>query len=287
MRMGSLHPVLEAAFFAVVLVTTIVWSHPVYLVISFMCALAYAVKLAGRRAGAIAAVLTVAALAFAAVFAANVHFGVTVLGQTPIGNSVTLESLVYGVALGFKVAAVLLWLGCLVTVFTADRVVYLLGRLSPRLALFAAVALRGAPLIGTQMGRLSTAQSGIGRGAGQGSIAWRARNWVRRTSALVTWGIERLAQMSDSMRSRGSGLRGRTSFSLFRFDARDRASAIVLAALASVVLFGALLDQTRMLYAPELLMNPMTPASFVFFAAYAAFCAMPLAYQLGAEALQA
>ena len=66
MRMVPLHPVLEAAFFVAVLVTTIVWSHPVYLAISYACALAYALKLAGRRAGARAAVLV--ALASAVLF---------------------------------------------------------------------------------------------------------------------------------------------------------------------------------------------------------------------------
>ena len=285
MGVGTLHPVVAAVFFAVVIATTVAWSHPVFLGISFAFAFAYSVKLGGPRAGMAGAVLAVLACAFAALFAANVHFGVTVLGQTSIGNQVTLESLLYGLALGFKVAAALMWLGCLVRVFTADKVVYLLGRASPRLALFAAVGLRGAPLIASQMKRISTAQRGIGRGAGQGSAAWRARNWVRRVSALVTWAIERLAQMSDSMRSRGSSLRGRTSFALFRFGSRDRALALVLGALSAAVLFGSLLDQARMLYSPELLMNPVTPASYAFFAAYALLCAFPLAYQLAVEAV--
>ena len=284
MEMGALHPVIAAAFFAVVIATVIAWSHPVFLGISYLCALAYSVKLGGARAAVGGAALTLAALAFAALFAANVHFGVTELGQTFIGNRLTLESLLFGVALGFKVATVIMWLGCLVHVFTADKVVYLLGRVSPRLSLFAAVALRAAPLIGVQLKRISMAQSGIGRGAGQGGVVWRLRNWVRRVSALITWAIERLAQMSDSMRSRGSSLAGRTSYALFRFGMRDRVLALALGALASVVLFGSLLDQTRMLYAPELLLNPITPGSFVFFAAYAALCAFPLAYQLAVEA---
>lgn len=284
MRVGELHPLVAAAFFAVVIATTVAFAHPVFLGISYASALAYSVKLRGRRAGLLALALLAVACAFAAVFAANVHFGVTVLGQTLIGNQLTLESLLYGLALGVKLAALVMWLSCLVSVFTADKVVYLLGRVSPRLSLFAAVTMRAVPLIGAQLKRISTAQRGIGRGAGQGGVIWRLRNWVRRVSALITWAIERIAQMSDSMRSRGSSLGGRTSYALFRFDARDRALALVLGALGSAVLFGVLLDQARMLYSPELLMNPVTPASFAFFAAYAGFCACPFAYQLGVEA---
>ena len=45
---------------------------------------------------------------------------------------------------------------------------------------------------------------------------------------LITWMISALALESDSMRSRGSLLRGRTAFSIYRFDNRDRAFVIAL-----------------------------------------------------------
>lgn len=45
---------------------------------------------------------------------------------------------------------------------------------------------------------------------------------------LITWMISALALESDSMRSRSSLLRGRTAFSIYRFDNRDRAFVIAL-----------------------------------------------------------
>ena len=283
MGIESCHPLVAASYFTVVIILTAILDHPVFLAISWFFALMYLVKLEGAHAFRFIGSLVIIAVVFAAVFTANVHFGITVLTHTHLGNPVTLESLAYGVLIGFKIGAVFMWLRCLVDVFTADKVVYLFGRVSPRLALFSAVALRSAPLVGAQMTRLSNAQRSIGLGAGQGSVSRRLRNWVRRVSALITWAIERMTQMSDSMRSRGSSLRGRTAFALVRFDARDRKVAIGLAFLFSIVLFGISLDQARMLFDPEMIANVATPLSFLFFLSYAMLCATPLVILLVSE----
>ena len=73
------------------------------------------------------------------------HFGVTNLRQNFIGNQITLESLVYGLALGCTLAGVAMWMSCVYAVFSADKVVYLLGRVSPRLSLFLSLLLRLVP----------------------------------------------------------------------------------------------------------------------------------------------
>ena len=70
-----------------------------------------------------------------------------------MGNEITLESLLYGLMLGGTIAAVLMWLSCLHTVFTADKTVYLAGRIAPKLALFLAILLRLVPRIKAQWRR--------------------------------------------------------------------------------------------------------------------------------------
>ena len=60
------------------------------------------------------------------------HFGVTNLRQNFIGNQITLESLVYGLALGCTLAGVAMWMSCVYAVFSADKVVYLLGESQPQ-----------------------------------------------------------------------------------------------------------------------------------------------------------
>ena len=210
MNFASYHPALNLLLFVAVVAFTACWTRPGLVAVSFLCALAFSVRLRGPRAVAIGCALALCALAFAALFAMNVHFGVTDLARTPIGNSITIESLTCGVLVGFKVAAILVWLSCALCVFTADKVVFLLGRVFPKAAMMLAVTFRAVPVVGDRARKIAVAQSGIGRGPGQGSILRRIANALRRASILVSWSIERFIEMSDSMRSRGAALRGRT-----------------------------------------------------------------------------
>jgi len=64
-------------------------------------------------------------------------------------------------------AAVILWLSCLHAVFTTDKIVSLLGRVSPHLSLYLSILLRMVPRLNAQRRRIELAQRAIGRGKGQ------------------------------------------------------------------------------------------------------------------------
>ncbi|WP_297149903.1 energy-coupling factor transporter transmembrane component T [uncultured Ellagibacter sp.] len=284
MNFASYHPALNLLFFVAVVTFTACWTRPGLVAVSFLCALAFSVRLRGSRAVAFGCVLALCTLAFAALFALNVHFGVTPIARTPIGNSITVESLTCGVIMGLKVAAILAWLSCALCVFTADKVVFLLGRVFPKAAMMLAVVLRAVPVAGDRARKIAVAQSGIGKGPGQGNIPRRIANALRRASILISWSIERFIEMSDSMRSRGSALRGRTAYSLYRFDNRDRALAIVLVALITVCSAATALGQTQMLFSPVIVVPKASSAGVAVFAAFFALCLLPLALQTAGEA---
>ena len=222
-------------------------------------------------------------VAFAFYYSSYNHFGVTVLHQNMIGNNMTLESLVYGFVLGLVIAGVLIWFSCVYSVFTTDKVVYLFGKVRPRLSLFLAILLRMVPRIKKEAKKINTAQRGIGRGVNQGNLWQRMRNCVRIFSMLITWTIESLSTASESMRSRGSSLRGRKAFSIYRFDNRDRAYVITLFTCLTLIIMGVLLKQTDILYDPRIRMNPITSMSWFFYAGYGIFCLMPMGLELWTE----
>ena len=195
----------------------------------------------------------------------------------------TLESLVYGFVLGFVAAGVMIWFSCVHSVFTTDKVVYLFGKVSPRLSLFLTILLRMVPRIKKEAKRINMAQRGIGRGVNQGNVFQRLRNCVRIFSMLITWTIESLTVSSESMRSRGSSLRGRKAFSIYRFDNRDRAYVIGVFASLTVILMAVMLKQTDILYDPRIVMTPITSMSYLFYAGYTVFCLMPLGLELWTE----
>ena len=97
---------------------------------------------------------------------------------------------------------------------------------------------------------------------------------------LITWTIESLVNASDAMRSRGSGLRGRTAFSIYRFDNRDRAYVIGMFLCITLTMMAVLLAITDMSYDPRIIWKPLTPAVKLFCMGYAALCLMPLGLEL-------
>ena len=277
------HPAVNFIYFTTVIAGMIVFQHPIFLLISFACAFIYSIKRNGWKALIFNAVLLPCVVAFALYYSSYTHFGVTVLQQNVIGNNMTLESLVYGFVLGIVVAGVLIWFSCVYSVFTTDKVVYLFGKVSPRLSLFLAIILRIVPRIKKEAKRINTAQQGIGRGANQGNLWQRIRNCIRIFSMLITWTIDSLTTASESMRSRGSTLRGRKAFSIYRFDNRDRAYVVGIFTCLTVVLMAVMLRQTDILYDPRIVMSPITPMSYLFYIGYAVFCLMPLGLELWTE----
>ena len=277
------HPAVNFIYFTTVIAGMVVFKHPIFLLISFVCAFIYSIKRNGLKALVFNVILLPCVAAYAFYYSSYNHFGVTVLQQNMIGNNMTLESLVYGFVLGFVIAGVLIWFSCVYSVFTTDKVVYLFGKVSPRLSLFLAIILRMVPRIKKEAEKINTTQRGIGRGANQGNVFQRLRNSIRILSMLITWTIDSLTLVSESMRSRGSSLRGRKAFSIYRFDNRDRAYVVGNFACLTVIFMAVMLKQTDILYDPRIIMNPSTTMSYLFYAGYAAFCLMPLGLELWTE----
>lgn len=274
------HPAVNLIFFAAVLVGMITFQHPVFLVISFLCAYAYSVKRNGWKAVVFNLCLLLFVVAFALYYSSYTHFGMTVLSQNMVGNNMTLESLVYGIVLGMIGAGVCMWFSCVFSVFTTDKVVYLFGKVSPRLSLFLAIALRMIPRIKKEAKRINMAQQGIGRGANQGNLWQRFRNSLRIVSMLITWTIDSLTIASESMRSRGSSLRGRKAFSIYRFDNRDRLFVIGLFLCLTLTMMAMLLGQTDIVYDPKIIWTQVNP---LFCIGYGVLCLMPFGLELWTE----
>lgn len=282
MGFDSYHPVIHLCWFSAVIAFAAVFRHPVFLAIGFVSACVCCGALGAKKMSS-CLLLLAAALLLGGLYACFTHFGVTNLGRTAAGNFFTLESLLYGIAVWSAAATVLLWLACLHAVATADRIVYLLGRASPRLSLGAAILLRAVPRIRERFRRVDAAQCGVGRGVGQGNLFRRAKNRLRIASIVVTWALDGIGQVSASMKSRGCTLTGRTAFSLYRFDNRDRIVTLALSAAVTLTIAGCALDQTKILFDPRLVLNPVTPASFLFYAAYAFLCLLPAILQAAGQ----
>ena len=273
---SSYHPLVNFLFFAEVLGFSMFLLHPLCLGISLACAVGYDIYLNGRKAvgfciKGILPMMVITAL-LNPLFS---HEGRTILTYLPSGNPLTLESILYGLAAAGMLAAVVLWFACFNAVITSDKFVYLFGRVIPALSLVLSMALRFVPRFMAQLKVVTRAQKCIGKDPSQGSLFHRIRCAGSILSVMLTWALENGIDTADSMKSRGYGLPGRTAFSVYRFDNRDRQALICLLVLGAAVLAGAAFDGLTWRYFPTVKWST-TPLSFGVLAAYTALCALPL-----------
>ena len=283
MRFDSYHPMINFIYFASAILCTICFQHPVFLGIAFVCAFIYSVKLNGWKNLVLNLGFVVLAAAYTAWYSYYNHFGVTNLRVNFIGNKITLEAVVYGFVRGITVVTVLMWLCCIFKLITADKVVYLFGRISPKLSLFLSILLRTVPRIKTRAKRIEMSREGIGRGVKHGNPFQRLLHLFALISILITWTLEDFVESAASMKSRGYSLQGRTAFSIYRFDNRDRGLVIAFFWCLTAVLMAVMLDQTDMYLDPVIIISPITSVSYAFYVAYAVFLLLPLMLQIVGE----
>ena len=274
---SSYHPIINFLYFVLVLVFTMFFMHPISLAISLLSALAYSVCLNGTRAVrfSLTAILPMMLIA-AVVNPIFNHEGATILTYLPSGNPLTLESMIYGVASAFMLAGVITWFSCYSAVMTSDKFVYLFGRVIPALSLVLSMTLRFVPKFKAQLQVVSEAQSCVGRDTANGSLLQRAKNGITILSILVTWSLENAIETADSMKSRGYGLPGRTAFSIYRFDGRDKLALLWLLFCGGYIILGWVLGGLRWWYYPIISGELMGAFPVSLQLAYLALCLTPV-----------
>ena len=274
---SSYHPLINFLYFGLVLVFSMFFMHPVSLTISLACAIAYNVYLNGRKAVRFQLLYMLPMMLLAAfVNPAFNHEGATLLCYLPTGNPLTLESILYGVAAAMMLAAVITWFSCYNAVMTSDKFVYLFGRVIPALSLVLSMTLRFVPKFKAQFQVVSEAQHCVGRDTSTGSVLQRLKNAVTILSIMVTWSLENAIETADSMKSRGYGLPGRTAFSIYRFDDRDRAALLWLGFCGFYILAGWMAGGLDWRYYPTMKGAAMTPHAVSFQLVYLALCLTPV-----------
>lgn len=273
---SSFHPLVNFIYFLAVIVFSMFFMHPVFLAISLICSIFYSVYLNGYKALKFNLMFMLPMLLFFAVMnPVFSHEGVTTLIYIN-DNPITLESIVYGVAAATMFVSVVIWFSCYNAVMSSDKFIYLFGRIIPALSLVLSMVLRLVPKLKAQIKVISNTQKCIGRDVSNGNILARAKNGMKIISILTTWALENAIETADSMKSRGYGLKGRTSFSNFRFDARDSMALIAMAALIVIILFGSAIGENNIVYFPQIIVKPITGMSILIYIAYGGLCLLPL-----------
>lgn len=160
-------------------------------------------------------------------------------GQTELfflnGHAITLEALLYGVRNAFCVLTVLLWCRIFNRIVSSEKLLALLGKTFPKTALLLSSSLRLVPLLRCRAASMRDTQQELGL-YGNGEMSDRLTGGARVFSMLVTWSLDHASDVSSSMKARGYGLKGRTTYSVYRFKKRDAVLTVLLILLDAGVL---------------------------------------------------
>lgn len=222
------NPAVTAVYFLAAAGIAMFTLHPVLLASAMLGALSYR---AGRHPGRLL-LLMLLFLVTAAVNPIVSQNGVTVLFF--LGNrAFTAEACFYGLASAAMIVSVLGRFLAFTDIMTADRLLYVLSRLSPRMALILSMAMRYVPLFSRQAAKIRDTQTAMGLYK-EDTLTGRVRGGVRIFSVMMTWALENGIVTADSMAARGYGTGRRTSFSPIRFRASDGVLLALILGLSAV-----------------------------------------------------
>jgi len=271
------HPVINLLYFGLVIAFSLTIIHPLGQGISIVCAIVYAVSVNGRSSVIFLLKYCLPMVLFTAfINPAFNHEGTTILLYFSSGNALTLESILYGVSAGTMLVTLLLWFASFERVMTTDKYIYLFGKIVPALSLIISMSLRFVPRFKAQMEMVSEAQRSIGRDVSTGSLWNRTKTAVVIVSIMITWALENGIETADSMKSRGYGLKGRTAFSIYRFDERDKYILIWLLFCGLFLLAGVMLYAFGFRFFPNIRYAGLDETTLPFYLVYLALCSTPI-----------
>lgn len=268
------NPITAAVYFLLTLSVTMFCMNPVLLCISFVGALIQYFCLQGGRNGSFHAA---AGSLFLVTFLLNPlfsHQGKTVLFVVN-DRPITLEALLYGAAFAGMLTALLYWFCVFTGIMSSDKLLYLFGKLSPKLALVLTMGLRYVPLFTEQWRKIQRTQTALGLYKEE-NIVDRFRGGVRVFSILLTWALEYGIITADSMMARGYGTGKRSHFSIFHFHLADGGFLFTSVVLFAVTIWQLGCGNMDFSYYPTVGSLSFSPAAAAGYISYGALVLLPV-----------
>lgn len=275
MRFTQLNPFAVAVYYLCVLAVTMFSMNPLLLSIALITAILSSILTgaAHLRMHLFSAVIFIIAAALNPLF---VHKGMTVLFYLN-DRPITLEATVYGLCAAAMLVAALYRLRELSRALSCDKVLYLFGRISPKLALLLSMTIRYVSLLRVRWRKISDSQRALGL-YDDGNLIDAVRGRVRVLSILITWTLENGVVTAESMESRGYNCGRRTSYAIYRIHATDIVFIVICLLLTALTAVG--VWQSRSVYYPALDMDLLSPWGAAGAAAFTLLSVLPLIINL-------
>ncbi|MGN0318342.1 MAG: energy-coupling factor transporter transmembrane component T [Lachnospira sp.] len=280
--MSRLHPLVIFIYVAAMLVISCVTLNPGMLIISLFMGIAVNVLYKGWKSLIKSAKLALPIGIFMVII--QPLFNHT--GSTPVfyinDNPVYLENYIYGIAVWILVCACIQWFNVAQVMIDSEKLLYLVGKCTPGIAMTLAMIFRFIPLLKRRYRQIHEGQAGMGRGYADGTkaslfgdIIERLKYGLKELSILVTWSLESSMEMSLSMENREFGTGKRTLFVRFKLNKSD----IILGAGIGILFLTVIVLIIRkcfvFYYLPAIYSGGLTIANVVGLAAFTVLGAFP------------
>lgn len=200
------------------------------------------------------------------------HNGVTVLFYLN-NHPITFEALIYGATAAAMVTASLYWLRLFSSAMSSDKLLYLFGRFSPKIALILSMAIRYVELLRSRWRRIQDAQRALGL-YDDGNLIDALRGRARVLSILMTWTLENGIITAEGMDARGYGTGRRTSFALYRVHLPDLILMLITALFTALAVGG--ITTAHAEYYPAITMQLSDPLSIAGYIGFGILTTVPI-----------
>ena len=276
-RFALVHPATMMAFFASVIVLTLLSYHPLILGLSFVLAAVSVVVYLGVKTlwQSLLWLIPMAAtvVLFNTLFNRRGATELVTVGQ----YTFTFESLLFGACIALMLAAVILWFRLYQEFMTSDRFLYLFAPVAPTMVLSIAMVQRWIPLTKYRWQQIRSANKMMSAshchsqcsaqrvveesqasqqdptdGAKRATKLTKFRSLTRSLSALMSWSMEDAIEAADSMQARGYGEKPkrRSSFRAYRLTTHDGISLAIITKLALAAGLGIFLSTRELAFFP-------------------------------------
>ena len=269
---SQLNPIVITIYFVAVLGIVMFCLNPIILSISLVGAVALNLSITGFKDGRSHMHLIVLFVILSLINPFVSHNGVTVLFVMN-NKPITLEALIYGIASGVMVVSVIYMFRTFSEIMTSDKLLYIFGGISPKLALILSMALRYVPLFNRQARKVGD--------TGKALVIYKEDNVVdnfkgrlRIFSVMATWALENGIITADSMSARGYGVGKRSRFSNFRFYMDDVIFLVLCVLLSGFTIVG-IIDIEFDFYT-AIKMSELTMRGLIGYISYGGLVSLPI-----------
>ncbi len=245
------HPIVLLVYLTVVLVTMFNAFHPVVVAFALIGSVLYYGMLQGIKVTSKDLVYYFFVfLLIAVAYPSYIHNGITPLFFLN-DQAVTLEAVTKGLVIAGAVVAVSFWIKSYFEIFTTNKVLAVLTKVSAGLAIYVSMLWRFIPLFKIKWREKQMAQRGVGYYKVSSRVEKLRRAFALWRQTLVQT-VEFIFIKPDVMKARGFGVtKARTQYKIMRFTRRD---ALLTAGLILFLLYYiGYFSIHRTLYYPEII----------------------------------